>query len=62
MPLREGKSRGAISANIKELVDSGHKRNQAIAIALDKAGKSSDFSEKNVKERQANDERRRNRR
>ncbi len=42
MPLREGSSREAISANISELVHSGHEQNQAIAIAMRKAGKSRD--------------------
>ena len=39
MPLRAGASGKAISANIAELVHSGRPRNQAIAIAMRKAGK-----------------------
>lgn len=40
MPLKEGKSDEIVSANIKELIKSGRPRRQAVAIALDKAGKS----------------------
>lgn len=40
MPLQKGKSKKAISANISELVHSGRPQKQAIAIAMDKAGKS----------------------
>jgi hypothetical protein len=39
MPLKPGKSQGAISANIRELRGTGRPRKQAIAIALDKARK-----------------------
>jgi len=40
MPLREGSSRETIKANIKELVRSGYKQRQAVAIALSKARES----------------------
>lgn len=40
MPLKEGNSDDTISANIRELVEAGHSQRQAIAIAMDKAGKS----------------------
>lgn len=40
MPLRTGKSQKDVSANISKLSDEGYPHKQAIAIALDKAGKS----------------------
>ena len=40
MPLKKGKSNKVISANISELIKSGRPKRQAIAIALNKAGKS----------------------
>jgi len=40
MPLRKGKSKGIIGANIEELIESGKETEAAIAIALSKAGKS----------------------
>lgn len=39
MPLKKGHSREVVSNNIRELVDSGHKPKQAIAIALANARK-----------------------
>ena len=39
MPLKKGKSKAVISANIGELMRSGRKQDQAIAISYDKAGK-----------------------
>jgi hypothetical protein len=39
MPLVKGKSNKAVSQNIKELVNSGKPNKQAIAIAMQKAGK-----------------------
>lgn len=40
MPLKKGKSKKAISQNVRELVISGRPAEQAVAIALNKAGKS----------------------
>lgn len=40
MPLKKGSSKEVISYNIKELIESGYPRKQAVAIAMDKAGKS----------------------
>ena len=40
MPLKSGKSQATISKNIREMINSGHPRKQAIAAAMNKAGKS----------------------
>ena len=39
MPLRKGSTKRVINSNIKELVKSGRSQKQAIAIAMNKAGK-----------------------
>lgn len=40
MPLKKGTSRKTIQENIAELIRSGKPRDQAVAIAMDHAGKS----------------------
>jgi len=40
MPLKRGRSRKVISANIETEMAAGKPQKQSIAIALDKAGKS----------------------
>lgn len=40
MPLKKGKSKKVIAQNIKTEIKAGRPRNQAIAIAMAKAGKS----------------------
>ena len=42
MPLQKGSSKAVIEANIKELIDAGHKPDQAAAIAYKEAGISKD--------------------
>tara|TARA_R100000458_G_C8087178_1_gene119430 strand:+ start:396 stop:569 length:174 start_codon:yes stop_codon:yes gene_type:complete len=39
MPLREGSTKAAIRANIRELIKSGKPHKKAVAIAMQKAGK-----------------------
>jgi hypothetical protein len=40
VPLKKGSSKKVISANIKTEMRAGKPKDQAVAIALDKAGKS----------------------
>lgn len=40
MPLKPGKSKKVVSENIRREIASGKPKDQAIAIALNKAGKS----------------------
>ena len=46
MPLKKGKSQKVVSENIKELIKPGRPKDQAIAIALDKARGKSDAVQK----------------
>jgi len=39
MPLKSGKAQKVIDANIQELMSNGYSHKQAVAIAMDKAGK-----------------------
>lgn len=40
MPLKKGTSKAVIGKNIKEMEESGHKKSQSIAAALNEARKS----------------------
>lgn len=42
MPLQSGSSRAAIGANIRREEEAGKPKDQAIAVALSKAGKSTE--------------------
>lgn len=40
MPLKKGSSQKVISSNIREMIKAGHPKDQAVAAAMNKAGKS----------------------
>lgn len=44
MPLEKGKSKKVISKNISKLMHEDKDQDQAVAIAMDKAGKSNRFA------------------
>lgn len=49
MPLSKGKSKEVISSNIREMVRSGHDQKQAVAAAMNMAGKSRNKKHKPMK-------------
>jgi hypothetical protein len=51
MPLKKGKSRATVSANIKTEVAAGKPPKQAVAIALDEARRSGSKARKRRKRR-----------
>jgi len=57
MPLKEGSSQETISQNIRELIDNGYKQDQAVAIAMEKAGKSNRDTGDNMDTNDADDRR-----
>jgi hypothetical protein len=59
MPLKKGSSDATVSANIRELVNTGRPQKQAIAIALKTAGKSNKQSERHGERRRRRPGRRR---
>lgn len=46
MPLKKGSGKETISSNIKEMIKSGHSKEQAIAASLSQARKSSSGKKK----------------
>lgn len=59
MPLREGSSQEVISQNIREMINSGYPRDQAIAAAMEKAGKSNRDAGDEMETNDADDARKR---
>ena len=52
MPLEKGSSQSTVSSNIEELINSGYPKEQAAAIAYQKAGKSTKDEELNSSKRE----------
>ena len=46
MPLKKGSSRAVVSENIREMIKSGHPKDQAVAAALSQARKSASGKKK----------------
>lgn len=49
MPLKKGSSKKVVSENIREMIESGHPRDQAIAASLSNARKSKKKASPRVK-------------
>jgi len=49
MPLQKGKSQTVISNNIAELRSTGRPEKQAVAIAMNEAGKSKKYDKETIK-------------
>lgn len=48
MPLKKGKSKDTIAANIREMRKAGYSQDRAVAAAMDKAGRSKKKRKKTI--------------